>query len=101
MRELVDNAASFAGERGTVKVTVATIDGTVRLEVQDSGPGIAKDDLPRVFQRFFTTRGERRGTGLGLALVEAVAVAHGGTARASSRSSGEPGTTFSVVLPRG
>ena len=47
------------------------------LPEEDDGPGIPADVLPRVFDRFFTTRGERRGTGLGLALVKAIVDAHG------------------------
>lgn len=100
VRELVDNAASFAGGGGKVRITVSSSDEGVRLDVSDDGPGIAEPDLARVFQRFFTTRGERRGTGLGLALVEAVAIAHGGVARVESPTLGERGTRFTVVLPR-
>ena len=100
VRELVDNAASFAAQGGSVKVALASAPEGLRLDVEDDGPGIAKEDLARVFQRFFTTRGDRRGTGLGLALVEAVAVAHGGTARVASPTVGNHGTTFTVVLPR-
>lgn len=106
VRNLVDNAASFAGEGGEVRVRVAREGGDVVLEVSDTGPGIAEGDLPRVFDRFFTTRavsgasaeGKRRaGTGLGLALVKAVAEAHGG--RVSARSAPGEGATFRVVLP--
>ncbi len=106
VRNLVDNATAFAGERGEVRVHVARQDGRVVLEVSDSGPGIADADLPRVFERFFTTRataesserGRRgRGTGLGLALVKAVAEAHGGDVSATSKPGA--GATFRVVLP--
>ncbi len=98
-RELVDNGASFAGEDGIVRVSVASSGGEVRVVVSDDGPGISADDLPKVFERFFTRRqGERRGTGLGLALVRAVTEAHGGTVIASSRP-GE-GASFEVRLPR-
>ena len=112
VRNLVDNAASFAGENGTVRVKVVRNDEEPRfvaLEVSDSGPGITEKDLPRMFERFFTTRAvesgaseptarkQRKGTGLGLALVKAVAEAHGGRALALS----PPGTgaTFRVLLP--
>jgi signal transduction histidine kinase len=103
VRNLVDNAASFAGATGEVCVTVRseeTPGGQTRvvLEVNDTGPGIADDDLPRVFDRFFTTRGlEKSGTGLGLALVKATAEAHGG--EVSARSKKGEGATFRVVLP--
>jgi signal transduction histidine kinase len=66
--------------------------------VSDTGPGIAPEDLARVFARFYTTRGRARGTGLGLALVQAVAHAHGG--RVTVRSSPGAGATFEVRLPR-
>jgi len=110
VRNLVDNAASFAGAGGEVKVAVkpdAEDSRRVVLEVCDSGPGIAEKDVPRMFERFFTTRAQadggaessgrkQKGTGLGLALVKAVAEAHGGSVSASS----SPGsTTFRVVLP--
>jgi two-component system sensor histidine kinase ChvG len=98
-RELLDNGASFAKDGGTVSLSVASSDGQVHVVVKDDGPGILPEDLARVFERFFTRReGERRGTGLGLALVRAVAEAHGGSVVASSRP-GE-GASFEVRLPR-
>jgi two-component system sensor histidine kinase BaeS len=83
----------------------------VILEVCDTGPGIPEKDLPRMFERFFTTRAvsnggaepsarkQKGGTGLGLALVKAVAEAHGG--QVSAHSSAGSGATFRVVLPVG
>jgi signal transduction histidine kinase len=110
VRNLVDNAASFAGDGGTVEVRVRRDDvpgkgGRVVLEVADTGPGISEENLPRVFDRFFTTRAVRPrpgsehapGTGLGLALVKAVAEAHGGEVTAQSRPGA--GATFAVALP--
>lgn len=117
VRNLVDNAASFAGKGGSVRIvvrreTAATTGGdVVALEISDTGPGIAAEDLPRVFDRFFTTRAlarpgfddrpgpKRHGSGLGLALVKAVAEAHGGEVSAlGTRAPGE-GATFRVTLP--
>jgi signal transduction histidine kinase len=71
----------------------------VSVTIDDSGPGIAEADLPKVFTRFFTTRGGARGTGLGLALVRAVVEAHGG--RITARSPATGGASFEVRLPRG
>jgi len=107
VRNLVDNAAAFAGDGGEVRVSVKREDGRVEIEVSDTGPGISEADLPRVFERFFTTRAvgdaeekrtrREKGTGLGLALVKAVAEAHGGDV--SARSTRGAGATFRVVLP--
>jgi len=96
--ELLENARSFAGAGGRVDVSVERDDDEVVVVVSDTGPGIAPEDIARVFTRFFTTRGRARGTGLGLALVQAVANAHGG--RVSVRSSTGAGATFEVRLPR-
>jgi two-component system sensor histidine kinase ChvG len=98
VRELLDNAASFAGARGRVALRVEVCPSEVVVTVEDSGPGIAEGDLPKVFTRFFTTRGAARGTGLGLALVRAVAEAHGGSVSARSPETG--GAAFVVRLPR-
>jgi signal transduction histidine kinase len=97
LRNLVENAASFSGEGGRVRVEFALEDDEGVVRVSDSGPGIAPEDLLRVFDRFFSTRRNRGGTGLGLAMVRAIVEGHGGTVRASS----VPGTgaTFELRLP--
>jgi PAS domain S-box-containing protein len=70
-------------------------DGGVRLVVEDNGPGIPAENLPRVFKPFFTTK--ERGTGLGLALVQKTAVVHDGHVEVQSVAG--RGATFSLVLP--
>ncbi|MGK3962865.1 sensor histidine kinase [Sorangium sp. So ce118] len=98
LRNLLENAASFSGPGGEVRVAIAARDDRrVEVSVSDTGPGIPEEALPRVFQRFFTTRGGERGSGLGLALVRAVVEAHGGTVSASSAPG--QGATFRVELP--
>jgi signal transduction histidine kinase len=96
---LIDNAVKYTPHGGHVDVQVRREEGTASLRVHDTGPGIAPDELPRIFDRLFrgdTSRAER-GLGLGLSLVRAVVEAHGGTVDVVS----EPGrgSTFSVVLP--
>ncbi len=95
LRNLLDNAASFAVQRVTVRVSVEGKEAVV--EVVDDGPGVAPGDLARVFDRFFTTRERNKGSGLGLALVRAVAEAHGGAVVVSSVPG--QGATFEVRLP--
>jgi len=95
VRNLVDNARSFANPVAPeVSVGVVRRGSVVCLTVRDNGPGIDAADRPRVFDRFFTKRRTGKGTGLGLALVRAVAEAHGGGA--SVRNDG--GAVFEVTL---
>jgi two-component system nitrogen regulation sensor histidine kinase GlnL len=70
-------------------------DKFIWVDVNDSGPGIAEENLPHIFSPFFTTKNQ--GTGLGLAVCHRIVKEHGGMIRVESRS-GE-GTTFKVSLP--
>jgi len=98
LRNLLDNALDFAGEAGRVRVAVEPRTHLVLVTVADSGPGIDAAALPRIFERFFTTRRSRRGTGLGLALVRAIAEAHGGSVRVASPPGS--GAVFVLEIPR-
>ncbi|MFO0549751.1 MAG: HAMP domain-containing sensor histidine kinase [Polyangiaceae bacterium] len=101
-RNVLENAAAFAGRGGTVsvRVSVRVLEGGegAQLVVRDTGPGIAAENLARVFDRFYTDRPDGRGTGLGLAFTKAVVEAHGGAIEAES-TPGE-GATFTLSLPR-
>ncbi|MEW5852027.1 MAG: HAMP domain-containing sensor histidine kinase [Myxococcota bacterium] len=99
IRNLVDNAVSYAGEAGWVRVALCRNGQSMILRVSDSGPGIPVENLSRIFERFFTTRSSGRGSGLGLALVKAIVEAHGG--RVDVESPPGQGATFQVVLPAG
>jgi signal transduction histidine kinase len=94
---LLENAVKHTGDDDVIQVSVVRDEGgPVRLNVGDTGGGIPADMLPHVFERFRTS-GRARGTGLGLALVRAVAEAHGGQVRV--RSEVAEGSEFELVLP--
>jgi len=94
VRNLLENGASFA--ESTVSAELRAEEGAV-LEVRDDGPGIDPENLPHVFDRFFSRRPGNEGTGLGLAMTRAVVEAHEGRIEVDS-SPGE-GTTFTIHLP--
>jgi two-component system sensor histidine kinase BaeS len=96
---LVDNALRFTPHGGTVNVSLRPAAGSVVLAVTDSGPGIDSEDLPRVFDRFFTADRvpvRPEGSGLGLAIVRELVDAMGGSVEASSPATG--GARFTVVI---
>jgi two-component system OmpR family sensor kinase len=100
---LVDNALRYTPANGEVKLSAGhdAETGRVRIEVRDTGPGIAVDDIPYIFDRFYRgdpSRARTTGsTGLGLAIARSIAQAHGGTIEAQS-TPGE-GACFIVTLP--
>src|SRR5947199_6467388 len=99
---LLDNAVKYSREHGEIRLSARQRDGEIELAVSDDGIGIAKGDLPRIFERFYRADKARspdkvRGTGLGLAIVKHIAQLHGG--RVEAKSELEKGTTIRVVLP--
>ncbi|MFE0444361.1 HAMP domain-containing sensor histidine kinase [Streptomyces fungicidicus] len=101
LSNLVENAVKFDRDgRAAVEIQVAgpARAGTVRVEVRDRGPGIADDDLIRVFDRFYRAADARSlpGSGLGLSIVREVALAHGGAPYAFRREGGGTVTGFTV-----
>lgn len=101
LRILVDNAVKYTPEGGALFVRLQGADGMVQLSVSDTGQGIAPDDLPKVFQRFFRTDESRTrqtgGTGLGLSIAQWIAVRHGGWIQVASKQG--VGSRFTLVLP--
>jgi signal transduction histidine kinase len=85
------------GGRIVVSTRVIGPGGVVRLQVRDTGPGIAADALPRVFEPFYTTKEVGRGTGLGLATAYGTVKNHGGTLAAENHPDG--GAVFTIELP--
>jgi two-component system, OmpR family, sensor histidine kinase MprB len=97
---LLDNAAKWSLPGGTVRVQMRPLDPwSVLLEVADAGPGIAEQDLPHVFERFYRATGARTmpGSGLGLSIVRQVAVRHGGAVWAGRAPEG--GALLVLRLP--
>jgi len=102
---LVANAAHAIGKRpGTITVALSPVTRgpaattqRIRLTVTDTGCGIAAENLARVFEPFFTTKPVGEGTGLGLAVVHGIIVAHGGSIDVQSAPG--KGTEFSILLP--
>jgi len=96
---LLNNAAKYA-PGSTVVVKLNEEDGEAKLRVSDNGPGIEKEHLERIFQRFYRvpeTRMSVRGSGLGLYICRQIIVAHNGTVTAESDSG--KGTIFDITLP--
>lgn len=98
---LFDNAVRHTPSGGQVRCEVAPSGGGFRLAVSDTGSGIARDHLPRIFERFYRAdparSREEGGTGLGLAIVKHLVEAHDGTVRAESSLGA--GTTIIIWIP--
>lgn len=102
---LLDNAAKYGAEGGEVTLHTSTQDGQVMVDVADRGMGIPEAVRGRIFEPFFRAQPESadglvhtaKGTGLGLALVQHIAEAHGGTITAEARPGG--GSLFRLSLP--
>ncbi|MBO5169222.1 MAG: DUF4118 domain-containing protein [Oscillospiraceae bacterium] len=99
---LLDNAVKHTQPGEEISVTVSKDNDFAVFTVADRGTGIPEQDLPHVFQMFYTTEGKgpdaKRGIGLGLAICESIVTAHGGTIRARNREDGT-GAEFTFTLP--
>jgi two-component system sensor histidine kinase HydH len=96
LMNLVVNALEAMPTGGTIRVTAATEQDTVRMLVEDTGPGMSPAVVARIFEPFFTTNGPGR-AGLGLSLVSAVVARHSGTLTVETAEA--KGTTFTIRLP--
>ncbi len=99
---LVANALQYTPENGRVTLGLSTKEGWSRLTVTDTGPGIPREELPYIFERFYRVDKARKrsssgGAGLGLSIAHTIAKAHGGRVEVASEIG--KGSTFSVWLP--
>lgn len=98
---IISNALKYSPEGGTITFQVKELDGEIEISVQDEGVGIPKDNIERIFDRFYRVDKARTrklgGTGLGLAIAKEMVVAHGGRIWAASEEG--VGTTVFFTLP--
>lgn len=101
MSNLLDNAIHYNHENGSIRITSRTTDTGFAVDVEDTGIGIPREDLPRIFERFYRVEKSRvrsaGGTGLGLAIAKHAIESQGGTISVSSRLGA--GSTFTIFLP--
>ena len=99
---LVDNAIKYSGQGGRVILSMQAVKDEIWLSVEDDGPGIEPEHLPRLFERFYRVDNNRSrqmgGTGLGLAIVKHLAQAQGG--RVEVKSQPGEGSTFTIIIPK-
>lgn len=101
LTNLIDNACKYSGDEIQITVSSRESAGKTILTVKDNGPGIPKEHLARIFERFYrvdSSREAKRGTGLGLSIVKHIIMKHDGRIWAESEGPGK-GTTFVVELP--
>jgi len=98
---LVRNALVHTPSASPIEIAISAQNGTAQLSVVDHGPGLRPEDSERIFEPFYRADPNRspdsRGAGLGLSIVNAVVVAHGGHVQVKETSGG--GATFEVALP--
>lgn len=96
LSNLVENAVFHGGEPASIAVSVRAEDGRAVLSVADRGPGVPAEEREKVLRRFYRLSQERSGSGLGLAMVAAVARAHGGDLRLADN---QPGLVVELAMP--
>ncbi|WP_075187224.1 sensor histidine kinase [Teredinibacter haidensis] len=94
---LLVNATHAIEEKGTITITTGQSDEGIRIDIADTGKGIAPADLLRIFDPFFSTKPAGQGTGLGLSISHGIIEKLGGRLRASSVL--QQGSTFTILLP--
>jgi signal transduction histidine kinase len=98
VQNLAANALRHTPDGGTVTLSAERVDASLRIRVSDSGPGIAPEHLPNIFDRFYKVDVSRKaagGSGLGLSIAKAIVERHGGTITARN----DHGAVFEILLP--
>ena len=100
---VIQNAIRYGSSGGEVRIRASDEHGWAMVQVRDRGPGIAPEDLPHIFNRFYRGKrtgatGATAGSGLGLAIARAVVLANGGNITAANNDDG-PGATVTLHLP--
>jgi two-component system sensor histidine kinase KdpD len=99
LAHLLENAGQYSPPGSTIGVTASIVSGELRVSVRDEGPGIAPEDVDRLFQRFYRgaiARRQRFGTGMGLAITRGLLAAEGGRVWVEGHS---PGAMFTIAVP--
>jgi len=101
LHNLLENSSRYVQEAGQVRVSLTQNKGGVKLVLEDSGPGLEKEQLDRLFERFYRVEGSRSrssgGTGLGLSICKNIVEAHGGSIQAEHSAMG--GLKIRIILP--
>ena len=92
----INAVQSMEAKGGNLNVKISPDDGFVRFDISDTGYGISKENIPKIFEPYFSTK--ETGTGLGLAIVYKIVEIHHGTIEVSSREGS--GTSFTIKLPK-
>ncbi len=92
-----EQAIREARDRGSLRIRLGKGDGSVWVSFHDDGPGIPKENMPSIFDPFYTTKRPGRGTGLGLSICKSVLKEHNGSIEAANAADG--GAVFTVMLP--
>lgn len=94
---LVLNAIYFSPKNGLIKLKLTQTPTKIILKISDQGPGIEPENIEKIFQPFFTTKGVGNGSGLGLSVVHGIIKGHRGTIEYKSNN---PGTIFTITFPK-
>ncbi|MGH6729352.1 MAG: sensor histidine kinase, partial [Sphingomicrobium sp.] len=103
INNLIDNAISFSPPGGLVEIAASRVGDTVRIRIDDEGPGVPRDAREKIFNRFHSIRpdgdGFGRHSGLGLAIARAIIEGHDGEIDVADRDDAPSGARFTIILP--